>query len=272
LRLQLQVDQALKFIASGPTAEESRIIQQRRLAQSRAIWIRMGLPKLEDHWDERSMALCDALVEVANASPTDHSEVQAKWRDAAARVPQLDVVPEVAALRYLCAVLKLPTPVAASEPEQPAARQDNDPQRQVLTFRPMLSGLPATGTDASPPFSFWLFSPEDRRLKIQLACAAGLLMAVVAVQALDGYRTVTRAHLLERLNAALASGQQIAVLDAAQSYLSAPAPLRGDPTESQVRKFYLQALKRQIAAHLGAPDPDTDRYLQRFGELSGNRT
>lgn len=269
LQLQSQVERAVSLLKTNDaTAVEKRTIVQRRLAQARAVWIRLGVPTPRDRWDERATTLYNAMLEVANASPTDSMALRDKWRAAVLQAPLLEGVSEDKVVTYLCTVLELSTPTPASV----AAEQERSPDAAGTRLRPLIEGLPAMGLANGPPFSFWLFSPEERRLKIQVACAAALLLITLGVQTLDGHRSATRARLLGRLNGALTSGQPTAVMDAAQSYLAAPAPLRGDPSETEVRGVYLQALKRQLATHAGVPDADSNKYLRRFGQLVGNRT
>jgi hypothetical protein len=146
--------------------------------------------------------------------------------------------------------------------------EDIKSAEQFGFHRPLQSSLPDKSRPMRPPFSFWLFSREELRLKIQVAVALLLVLSTATVYSIDAYRATARDRLYDQLSAAVDSGKTAAALDAAAAYLSRSAPLRGDRREAYVRRIYLSLTKQWAAAHAGVADPDTETRLRQFARLA----
>jgi hypothetical protein len=260
-KTQAQINRAATLLKSSDmTADEHKIVAARELAMVRGVWLRAGLKAPKDRWDERATALYRALVEIMNASPKDVDAIRVAWNNAASPSPLLTDIDLASVTGFLGKLLKLPHPAVA----------DGEPV--VRSVRPVIKSLPAKASTAAAPFSFWLFTTDDLRLKLQVACALLLVVSTASVFSIDSHRAAARGRIFERLAAAAAAGQSLDVIDAAESYFSASAPLGGDPSEPEARRLYLDALKRRLASHAGVPDVEADEHLRRFTQLSGNRT
>lgn len=142
---------------------------------------------------------------------------------------------------------------AASAPAvgEPATSTDLPP---ILAVSP----IPSRQRDVS--FSFWLWTLEDKRIKVQLAAAIAFTVLVAGLAIREHANRGARAISYAQLTDAVTRRDYAAALDAAETFLSSPV-LAIDARSDEVRRLYAESLVRWFTTH----PPDSAAETHRLG-------
>ena len=244
------------YIASE---EAKKVSADYATAQWRHVWQAVGLEQPDDHWDEQAQALTTALSQIVNEPPASQGGLPDAWEKVAANQPELRTLDAARVCAFLARRLFS---------DEQAVPLPNARSPQISTQEPpLISGAVSTAQRGHEPFSLWLFSHHDKRIKL-LAVAAVLAVFVIGGLTLQEFnlRFARDAGYNQMLEAAQRQ-DYAGVLVGAEAYLS-NAPVSGpDERDSNVRDIYRKAFVRWFVGLEGQLDPQARAHIQRYQTL-----
>jgi hypothetical protein len=246
---------AVEFLKSG----EVEVTQAFYAVQGRRLWRDIGLAEPPDRWDERSRALLVGLSQVLRQPPDHRQGVAAAWKQVAAEnqdLADLDAVPICA---YLTRRLFEDGPAPIQEPPAPARATPQKPPAMTRVSRQRRRG--------GEPFAFWLFSNQDKRIKVQAVVAVILVLLVGWLVVRDLSVRAARDTAYAQIVEAAGNQDPLGIIEGAEIYFT-NKPLSGrDRRDEQVQALYTEAFVRWFVGLEGEPDADAQTRIERYQAL-----
>ncbi len=220
------------FMSSEQAGKISKAYLQ---AQAREIWRKIGLPATEISTDEMSTELVLGMSDVMNEKPANLDAIVQVWQNVIVQRPLLAALDSAQICAYIESRINLDEKAIVDEVATPVSPQPiNPPWIEMGTVKYRRGG---------EPFGLWLFSGQDRRLKLQ-AFAAILLVLFASIFLFQQTRIrEARETAYEALAVAAQNENYLGVIEAAEAYFS-NQPLSRDLRDSQVRQLYDEAFVR----------------------------
>ena len=131
---------------------------------------------------------------------------------------------------------------------------------------PVTTGLSTKRHRGGEPFGFWLFSGQDKLIKIQAAIAIVLILLVGGLTIRDFVARTTRNTAYNQIIEAIENQDYLGVIEGAESYF-ANTPLSGkDERDAQVIDIYREAFVRWFVG-LGELDHEAQAHIERYQTL-----
>ena len=220
------------FMSSEQAGKISKAYLQ---AQAREIWRKIGLPETEIFTDELSTELLQGMSDVMNEKPANLDAIVQAWQKVIEQRPLLAELNSAQICAYIESRINLDEKAIVDEVATPASPQPiNPPWVEMGTVKYRRGG---------EPFGLWLFSRQDRRLKLR-AFAAILLVLFASIFLFQQTRVrEARQTAYEALAVAVQNENYLGVIEAAEAYFS-NQPFYHDLRDSQVRQLYDEAFVR----------------------------
>lgn len=247
-----QVAKGFRLVDAFRRSDEARAVEDdRSVALARRLWESIGLGPLE-RADLRPMALDDAFQTIFHAPPRTAAEVSSEWDRVSRDNPHLHILNAELVCSYLSSRLfgtaftfMLLEPAPAEVPPAP---------------------LSVTGVmRSSEPFTYWLFSGRDVRIKLQGVLAIALAVVAVVLTTAEYSGRSNRTAAYEALRLARDQGNYETMLDAGERFLSVHIIGRDDRV-AEVEALYSEAIVRWFNGTV--PDQEAvDRRTARYRQL-----
>jgi tetratricopeptide (TPR) repeat protein len=242
-----------RYAHSAEAAETSRAA---RLARALALWKDTGLAESPDQRDERAMALLGGLDHLLRQPPADPADVADAWERVVEQDPGLAELDRAAVLAFLERRLfggaEAPTPTKPSLP---------------VSDLPALA-VASTRRRSTEPILDWLFSHQDRRVKLQATVALVLILSVAGLTIDAADRREARDVAYRQVAMAAATNDDLQVIEAAEVFLAARPRLGTDGREQQVQDLYSEAFVRWFVQQSDQPESDVEKHVERYRALA----
>jgi hypothetical protein len=203
-------------------------------------------------WSKLALKLWDSLGIAFSNSPRSKLEIRAMWENITANESDLVGLDS----KLICTFL-----------ERSFFEEDGD---QIPATPP---SLPITPTLLQPtsigrkfgtePFLPWLFSRQDRRIKLQAVLASILLLASSGIMLRERRVNTTRDSAYQQILEAKSQQNDLGVVENAELFL-ADAPLGTDKRNEQVMSLYSESLVRWFAQQGDQLDSSALQHLERY--------
>jgi hypothetical protein len=245
-----------KFVESK--ARES-IAQARHLAQAHTLWRRVGLPKPSEREDESALLLLSAFATVLDAGPRDEDETAFFWEQVVIQRGELGELNRDRVLQYINYYL--------FEGSEPPLTFDEAVDFAAPAAPPVLRPRPGNLRGRREPFTYWLLSGRDLRVKAQGLVAAVLLLTTGVLVASELWAGRTRDGAYQRVVEAAGRREHRGVIDNAETYLASPPRFQSDKRRKQVVRLYESALLRWTLEQEGELNPEATALIERYRRL-----
>jgi tetratricopeptide (TPR) repeat protein len=203
-------------------------------------------------WSTLALKLWDSLGIALSHSPRSNLEIRAMWEHIIANEPDLVGLDS----KLICAFL-----------ERSFFEEKGD---QIPATPPSLSMTPTLLQPTSnhrkfgtEPFLPWLFSRQDRRIKLQALLASVFLLAATGVMLREQRVNTTRDSAYQQILVAKSQQNDLGVVENAELFLS-DAPLGADKRNEQVTSLYSESLVRWFAQQEDQLDASAQKHLERY--------
>ncbi len=197
------------------------------------LWQRLGLRPPDDRWAERAATLFVGLTTVLNREPADRVSLDAEWRNVIAEHSDLAAVETQKVTNFLAhRLFDEPWEPASVEPA-PLPHEPVDP--------PLLATTPPSKDPAGIPFRCWIYSGQDRGMKVRWAMCLALIAVALWLGLHEWSVRAARNAAFADLDQAASVQDAAGVLAAADRFLSAPGSA-ADPRRVQVISAYRSAI------------------------------
>jgi hypothetical protein len=137
----------------------------------------------------------------------------------------------------------------------------------VIEEPPTLTPIAVKRQRGAEPLLPWLFSSQDKRIKIQAAIASVLVLVAGGLGIQDKLRISARENAYQQILAAEQIQDNLSVVQGAETFF-ANSPLSGkDGRNEQVMELYTQSLVRWFAQQENSPDADAQKHLERYRQI-----
>ncbi len=245
------------YLQSSEAKEVPRLLYW---AEGRALWENIGLPEPTDRWNERSVSLMEGLTQVINGQPEDSAQLLRDWKKVAESNSDLAELDNVPVLAFLNRQLW--------PDENPES--DGQVSSELPSYVPVLECPPAARRGREEPLSYWFFSRRGIRVKLQMATTLILLVVALVLGVRESLNRTTRNEAYRQIIDSAADGDNHAVVEAAEAFLSASLVGVGDAREQEVQILYSEALVRWFVSEGDELDTHTQRHLERFQDLASD--
>ena len=255
--MQTQAAKGFRFAESYKRSDEARTVEEDlRVAHGRRVWENVGLEPLA-RIDHRPLALIDAFDTISHSPPAEPAGIPAAWQLVSSDNPHLYALETERVFAYLHKRLYKDTNGGAVEGEdasEPGVGASNDP----APFQP--SAL----RRSSEPFFYWLFSRQDKLLKVQCLVAIVLVLAGARFALLEISHRRARDIAYQQIHEARLKQDYAGMLDAAEHFLDQPV-IGKDVRKTEVEGLYSEALLRWFMRE--QPAENDSVRLERYRRL-----
>ena len=255
--MQREAAKGFRLTESYKRSDEARTVEEDlRVARGRRIWESAGLEPLA-RIDHRPLALVDAFETISHAPPAEPAGIPAAWRLVSNDNPHLYSLEAERVFAYLNKRLY--------KNGNGAPVDDNDASHPVVEIRnyPTLF-RPVASRRSGEPFLYWLFSGEDKLLKVRCVVALVLLLVGVRLVVSELSHRRVRDTAYQQIHEARLKQDYAGMLDAAERFLDQPVIGR-DSRKTEVEGLYSEALLRWFMRE--HPADNESVRLQRYKHL-----
>jgi len=255
--MQTEAAKGFRLAESYKRTDEARTVDEDlRVAHGRCIWESVGLEPLA-RIDHRPLALVDAFETIFHSPPAEPTGIPAAWNLVSSDNPHLYSLEAERVFAYLNKRLYKDqngngvTDKAASES---GFEVRNDPAPFPLN----------ESRHGDEPFFYWLFSRENKLLKVQ--CLVAIVLVLIGARLLlseFSHRKV-RDAAYQQIHEARLNQDYTAMLDAAEHFLDQPV-IGKDLRKTEVEGLYSEALLRWFMQE--HPADDDSVRLERYRRL-----
>jgi hypothetical protein len=261
--VSLEGFQPLKeYLESDEPEDTAKALQA---ARSHDLWRRVGLPPPAERFDDRALALSNAIANVLAQEPADLAEAQTAWSSIAEGDEILSSIDPDPVCRYLSSKMTGGAEAGAKQQAPGEAATGADDQDGAV---PKLSSPSRGQRKPEEPFEFWLLSRRGKWLKFQTVAAVILVVLGIGltVQRI-GYRRA-RDEAYGRILRAQETRDYLEIIRGVEAFL-AHSPLTGrDDREARILEMYDEALVRWVVARGAADDPEALEHLKQYRTLT----
>ena len=263
LRLMKQTTQGFKPVNDFIESEAAGKIQEELFgAYARRNWISIGLSVPEENWDQIAGQLVEAVHTILDNPPRNEHDIKAAWEDAVSGREHLSELDAGAICVYLGRRI-LDSGGDAGDPKEELNATGQS--------YPIITTAPSETLPDHEPFSNWLLSGQDWRLKLQAIIAMTLIViaCVSAIQSRAGRTHRNSAYA--RIVGASLNKDYPEVIRQSEIFLS-NRPLSGrDIREPKVMGLYNEAIVRWIMQTKNKVDKNAMDHIQRYRDLAKDR-
>jgi len=241
--------------------EATELGQAAEAARNVGFWRRLGLAAPADRWPNRAESLLSALAEVLTLQPKDRRGIEEAWKTVVRDNPDLSDIEDEKVIQFLVYRLlggtwEAAKPVEISDPPEPS-----DP--------PLLSIACMSKQRGGAPFGFWIYSGEDRGMKLRWAVVTVLVATALALGFWESTQRTRRDHAFAALRQANMNQDVSGVLTAAERFLTAHS-FASDPREPEVISAYQRAIVDWFTGLQKVTDAD-QTAIARFRTLTAGK-
>ena len=203
-------------------------------------------------WSKLALKLWDGLEIALNHSPRSKLELRAVWENITTQ--ETDLANLDATL--ICAFLE------RSIFEEDSGRILVTPPSSSVSL-PLLTPISTHRKSGAEPFLPWLFSRQDRRIKLQAVCASVLLLMTSGLMLREQRVNAARDGAYRKILVAKMQQNDLGIVESAESFFS-NAPLGKDERNQQVINLYSESLVRWVAQQEKQLDINAQKHLERY--------
>jgi len=252
-----------KYIAS----EEAKMTAKAfSVVQARYIWQQIGLPIPEDNWNEQAVALIQKLNSLLAESSADLESPSIKWQQIVSENEEFATYD----VNLVCAFLAKQDTKKADEKadEKQSAEQPTVESFDTPDNPPLLTPVSTKRRLSSEPFSYWMLSARDMRVKFQAVAAILLVIVASGLTIWTARADQGRNDAYQKLIDAQARQDYLVVVEEAERFLANPSPLKSDKRKPQVESFYNEAFVYWFMEQESALDEEALAHIDRYKALN----
>ena len=208
-------------------------------------------------WRRKTLQLWEEVGRIFQQPPASQTDLRAVWQSVVAQKPDLAELNSALICNFL---------------ERKLFGEEGD--RVLVTPPSDLSGEPPILTPISvkrqrgtEPLLPWLFSSQDKRIKLQAAVASVLVLVAGGLGIQDSLRNSARESAYQQIMAAEQIQDDLGMVEGAEMFL-ANSPLSGqDGRNEQVMELYTESLVRWFAQQENSPDASAQKHLERYRQV-----
>ena len=208
-------------------------------------------------WRRKALQLWQEIGRIIQQPPARKAALAAVWQTVVAHKPDLADLDST----LICAFLE--RKVFGKESDRVLVT----PTPEVIEEPPTLTPIAVKRLRGAEPLLPWLFSSQDKRIKIQAAIASILILVAGGSGIQDRWRISARESAYQQILAAEQNQDNLSVVQGAETFF-ANSPLSGkDGRNEQIRELYTQSLVRWFAQQENSPDADAQKHLERYRQV-----
>jgi hypothetical protein len=208
-------------------------------------------------WHRKALQLWEEVGRIFQQPPVSQADLRAFWQSVVADKPDLADLDST----LICAFLE--RKVFGEESDRVLVTAPPE----VIEEPPTLTPIAVKRQRGAEPLLPWLFSSQDKRIKIQAAIASVLVLVAGGLGIQDKLRISARENAYQQILAAEQIQDNLSVVQGAETFF-ANSPLSGkDGRNEQVMELYTQSLVRWFAQQENSPDADAQKHLERYRQI-----
>ena len=208
-------------------------------------------------WRRKALQLWQEIGRIIQQPPARKAALAAVWQTVVAHKPDLADLDST----LICAFLE--RKVFGKESDRVLVT----PTPEVIEEPPTLTPIAVKRLRGAEPLLPWLFSSQDKRIKIQAAIASILILVAGGLGIQDRWRISARESAYQQILAAEQNQDNLSVVQGAETFF-ASSPLSGkDGRNEQIRELYTKSLVRWFAQQENSPDADAQKHLERYRQV-----
>ncbi|MDJ0569112.1 MAG: hypothetical protein QNJ53_08680 [Pleurocapsa sp. MO_192.B19] len=258
--------------------------EQFQMAQAVHLWQAIGLPEPPEGWQKeaqtvvmqgideqtvplessmswcrKALQLCEEVDKVLQQPPASQADIRDVWQSIVANKPDLADLDS----SLICTFLERKLFGEEGEGDRVEVTPPSDLSRE----QPILTPISVKRQPGAEPLLPWLFSPQDKRIKLQAIVAIALVLGAGGLRIQDRLRSSARETAYQEILAAEQIQDDLGLVQNAEVFF-ANSPLSGkDGRNDQVMELYTESLVRWYAQQEISPDASARKHLERYHQV-----
>jgi hypothetical protein len=234
--------------------EAESVARDRDDAIALSLWCQIGIKKPADRWQERAALLMQGLAWIIDQRPPGPVQAAELWSRVAVSTDELRSLDSARVTKFLESRLfgtQAPSVLqgAVLVPKERDSRSRNE------------------------PFTYWLFSRQGLRLKLQAVAAIVCMIVAMGMTVRDASNRGRRETAWQQLLQSWERRDDLAVLKACEAFFkTSPPPGEDGSRQGRVLEHYRESIVRWVARQDGPLDSEAQTHLYHFRNATQNST
>lgn len=230
-------------------------------AYAKNTWLSIGFKEPDTDWDQKAKSLIDAVNTLFESPPENEFQTESVWEELASKIPSLSNLDSQLVCSFLNSCLfSIDDVIEVTH---------TDKIRSDMGY-PIIKTARSDKISNNEPFSYWLLSRRDFRIKAQIIIATALLIFAGVSSVKDSTNLKSRNTAYEEIMTASANNNFFKIIEQSEIFLSHD-PLSGrDVREPIVVDLYNEAIVRWIIMEKVQLDKKAKDHVQRYKKFINN--